>query len=298
MFTGKRTKIVCTMGPACEDESTLRDLIRYGMNVARFNFSHGTHEYHKMVIERVRKVAAELGANVAIMLDTKGPEIRTGVLENHMRINLKTGDEIIVTTENVPGTKDRISIDYPNLPNELKRGNVILIDDGLIELVVRSVEMNNVHCRVTAGGLLGEHKGVTIPNVHLDIPSVTEQDRKDSLFGIEMGIDAISASFIRDADGVREIREILNANGGKGISIFSKIESSIAVKNFDEILAASQGIMVARGDLGVEVPPAEVPHLQKMMIRKCNAVYKPVITATQMLDSMIHNRIPTRAECT
>lgn len=293
----KKTKIVCTMGPSTEDENVLREMIKAGMNVARFNFSHGSHEYHRAGVERVRRIADEVGVPVAILLDTKGPEVRTGELENHQKVTLNTGDHVIVTTDDgVVGTAERFSLDYKNLPNEVEKGSVILIDDGLIGLEVDHVEGTDMHCVVTNGGELGEKKGVNVPNVEIGLPSVTEQDRADIMFGCELGIDAIAASFIRNADAVQEIRNICASMGVDHIAIFPKIESALGVKNFDEILHVSEGIMVARGDLGVEIPAAQVPHVQKEIIRKCKQHYKPVITATQMLDSMIRNPRPTRAE--
>ncbi|MGO5250642.1 pyruvate kinase [Atopobiaceae bacterium LCP21S3_F11] len=296
----KRTKIVCTMGPSTEDENVLRELIKAGMNVARFNFSHGSHEYHRAGVERVRRVSEELGMPVAILLDTKGPEVRTGLLEDGKKITVSTGDEIVVTAqptdESFHGNAGHISLDYLNLPSEVEKGSIILIDDGLVGLEVQSVDGNDMHCVVTNGGEIGERKGVNVPNVNIGLPAVTEQDRADIMFGCELGIDAIAASFIRDAVAVREIREICAQMGAERVSVYPKIECALGVTNFDEILEASSGIMVARGDLGVEVPAHEVPHLQKEMIRKCNAAYKPVITATQMLDSMIRNPRPTRAE--
>lgn len=296
-MSNKKTKIVCTMGPSTEDENVLRELIRNGMNVARFNFSHGSHEYHRAGIERVRRIAAELGIPVAIMLDTKGPEVRTGELKDHKKVTLTTGDDVVITTDdNVIGDAHRFSLDYKNLPNEAVPGSIILIDDGLIGLEVTKVEGTNMYCHVNNGGELGEKKGVNLPNVNIGLPAVTEQDRKDIIFGCELGIDAIAASFIRDAAGVHEIRKICAEHGAERVSVYPKIESAQGVANFDEILEASSGIMVARGDLGVEVPAAKVPHIQKTIIKKCNAAYKPVITATQMLDSMIRNPRPTRAE--
>ena len=296
----KRTKIVCTMGPATESDEVLRELIKNGMNVARFNFSHGSHAYHRQNIERVRSISEELGIPVAIMLDTKGPEVRTGLLEGGQKVTVNTGDKIVVTaqptTEDWHGNAGHISLDYLNLPNEVEKGSVILIDDGLVGLEVDHVEGNDMHCVVTNGGEIGEKKGVNVPNVEIGLPSVTEQDIADIMFGCELGIDAIAASFIRDAAAVREIREICAQMGAERVSVYPKIECALGVTNFDEILEASSGIMVARGDLGVEVPAHEVPHLQKEMIRKCNKAYKPVITATQMLDSMIRNPRPTRAE--
>ena len=288
------------MGPSTEDENVLRELIKAGMNVARFNFSHGSHEYHRAGVERVRRVSEERGMPVAILLDTKGPEVRTGLLEDGKKISVSTGDEIVITAqptdESFHGNASHISLDYLNLPSEVEKGSIILIDDGLVGLEVQSVDGNDMHCVVTNGGEIGERKGVNVPNVNIGLPAITEQDRADIMFGCELGIDAIAASFIRDAAAVREIREICAQMGAERVSVYPKIECALGVTNFDEILEASSGIMVARGDLGVEVPAHEVPHLQKEMIRKCNKAYKPVITATQMLDSMIRNPRPTRAE--
>ncbi len=295
----KKTKIVCTMGPSTEDEDVLRQLILHGMNVARFNFSHGSHEYHRTMIEKVRSLSKELSIPVAILLDTKGPEVRTGVLKDGQKVILETGKSCIVTTDdNVAGTSERFSLDYKNLPNEVEKGSIILIDDGLIGLEVDHVVGTDIHCMITNGGELGEHKGVNAPNVNLSLPSVTAQDRADIMFGCELGIDAIAASFIRDGSAVNEIRKICVEMGTPDVQIFPKIESALGVKNFDEILHEADGIMVARGDLGVEVPAAQVPHIQKTIIKKCNEHYKPVITATQMLDSMQRNPRPTRAEIT
>ena len=293
----KRTKIVCTMGPATEDENVLRQLIENGMNVARFNFSHGSHEYHKAGIERVRRVAEEVGVPVAILLDTKGPEVRTGVLENGEKVHFETGDKTVITTDDdVVGNHDRFSLDFKNLPNEVKPGDRILIDDGLLEFDVDKIEGSNIYCTLANSGDLGERKGVNVPGVDISLPAVTERDREDIIFGCEMGIDAISASFIRDGKGVEEIRQICKDHGRDNVSIYPKIECALGIENFDDILEHASGIMVARGDLGIEIPPEKVPHAQKEMIRKCNEAYKPVITATQMLDSMIRNPRPTRAE--
>ncbi|MGN0287169.1 MAG: pyruvate kinase [Atopobiaceae bacterium] len=296
-MASKRTKIVCTMGPATESDDVLRELIKSGMNVARFNFSHGSHDYHRNNMERVRRISKELGTYVAIMLDTKGPEIRTGLLKDHQKITLETGADTIITTDtSIEGTPERFSLDYENLPKEVTKGSTILIDDGLIGLTVDHVEGNDMYCHVDNGGELGEKKGVNVPNVEVGLPSVTEQDRADIMFGCELGIDAISASFIRNGQAVEEIRDICKQMGAPHVMILPKIESAMGVKNFDEILEHSDGIMVARGDLGVEIPPEQVPHVQKTIIRKCSEAYKPVITATQMLDSMIRNPRPTRAE--
>lgn len=300
MAYSKKTKIVCTMGPATEDEEVLRQLILHGMNVARFNFSHGSHQYHRSMIEKVRRLSSELGIPVAILLDTKGPEIRTGLLEDGKKVTVKTGDTLVVTaqetSEDFHGTAEHISLDYLNLPSEVEKGSIILIDDGLIGLEVDHVDGQDMYCVVTNGGEIGEKKGVNVPNVNVGLPSVTAQDRADIMFGCELGIDAIAASFIRDAKAVEEIRNICIEMGAPNVMIFPKIESALGVQNFDEILRISDGIMVARGDLGVEVPAAQVPHIQKTIIKKCAEHYKPVITATQMLDSMQRNPRPTRAE--
>ena len=292
----KRTKIVCTMGPATEDDNVLRELILHGMNVARFNFSHGSHGYHRRNIERVRRISEELAIPVAILLDTKGPEIRTGELVEHQPVMLKQGERVVVTTREVPGSAECFSIDYPNLPDEVSRGSIILIDDGLIELTVDRVEGPDIYCIIDNGGKLSEHKGVNLPNTEVGLPNVTAQDRADIMFGCELGVVAIAASFVRNGAAVDEIRKICTDMGMRNIQIFSKIESTMAVKNFDEILQHSDGIMVARGDLGVEMPAQTVPHIQKTIINKCANTYKPVIVATQMLDSMTHSPRPTRAE--
>ena len=296
----KRTKIVCTMGPACDSDDKIRAMIKAGMNVARFNFSHGSYEEHKGRIERVRRISAELGMPVGILLDTKGPEVRTGLLKDHQKVEVHTGDKIVVTaqptSEDFLGTSEHISLDYLNLPNEVEKGSVILIDDGLVGMVVDSVEGNDIHCTVSNDGLIGERKGVNMPNVDIALPAITERDRQDILFGLTQNIDYIAASFIRDGAAVEGIRTLCRENGGEHVTIFPKIECALGVKNFDDILEHSDGIMVARGDLGIEIAPELVPHIQKEIIKKCNAAYKPVITATQMLDSMQHNPRPTRAE--
>ena len=298
MSNKPRTKIVCTMGPSTEDDEVLREMIRSGMTVARLNFSHGTHDYHRKNIERVRRIADELGTTIAILTDTKGPEIRTGTNRDHEPFFLKVDDKVVVTTTPVEGTSERFFVDYAALPSEVSPGSTIYIDDGLIGLEVERVEGSDIVCRVINGGFVGEHKGVNIPNVGADLPSVTERDRSDIKFSCEMGVDAIAASFVRNEHAVIEIRELCQKYGRPDMQIFSKIESSLGVSNLDSIIEVSDGIMVARGDLGVEVPPAELPHLQKEIIMKCNYSFKPVITATQMLDSMTHNPRPTRAEVT
>ena len=298
MAVEHRTKIICTMGPATEDDEVLRALITEGMNVARLNFSHGTHEYHRSNIERVRRIAAELGTTVAIMTDTKGPEIRTGLTEDHKPIPLSVGDHVTVTTEPVACTRECISLDYEPLPREISLGSVIYMDDGLIGLTVESIEGNKIHCVVNNNGMLGERKGVNVPGGVSGLPSVTEQDIADIRFSCEMGVDAIAASFVRTGDAVREIRELCKSFGRPDMMIIAKIESKLGIDNFDLILSESDGIMVARGDLGVEIPSADVPQIQKEIIHRCNVAYTPVITATQMLDSMMRSPRPTRAEVT
>ena len=293
----KKTKIVCTMGPACDDDDKLREMMLAGMNVARFNFSHGSHDEHRERVARVRRISEEIGKPIAILLDTKGPEVRTGVLENGEKVRFETGDKTIITTDDgVVGNHERFSLDFKNLPNELKPGDRVLIDDGLLEFDVDKIEGTDIYCTLANSGDLGERKGVNIPGVDISLPAVTERDREDIIFGCELGIDAIAASFIRDGKGVEEIRQICKEHGRDKVSIYPKIECALGIENFDDILEHSSGIMVARGDLGIEIPPEKVPHAQKEMIRKCNEAYKPVITATQMLDSMIRNPRPTRAE--
>ena len=292
----KRTKIVCTMGPATEDDDILRQLMQNGMNVARFNFSHGSHEYHRKNIERVRRIADELGITVAILLDTKGPEIRTGELVDHQKVTLETGDTIVLTTNVVPGSAECVSVNYEGLPNDVQAGSSILIDDGLIGLEVEHVLGTDIHCRILNGGELGERKGVNVPGANISLPSITEQDEADIRFGCELGIDAIAASFVRSGEAVDEIREICQDMNTPDVLIFSKVECALAIDNLRSIIDRSDGIMVARGDLGVEIPEERVPFIQKRIIKYCNNTYKPVITATQMLDSMIRNPRPTRAE--
>ncbi len=294
----KRTKIVCTLGPATEDDDVLRNMMLAGMNVARLNFSHGTYEYHRSNIERVRRIASELGTRVAILTDTKGPEIRTRPNEGHEPIELHAGDVVRVTAQTAQSAPDCVALDYEALPHEVGPGDTIYIDDGLIGLRVDRVDCEDVYCTVVNGGMLGEHKGVNLPNVVVSLPSVTEQDKSDIEFSCQMGVDVIAASFIRDAAAVQEIRDLCKAYGAPGTQIYSKIECAVAVERFEEILAVSDGIMVARGDLGIEIPPSDVPHVQKHIIELCNHEYRPVITATQMLDSMAHNPRPTRAEVT
>ncbi|WED22167.1 pyruvate kinase PykF [Vibrio sp. JC009] len=293
----KKTKIVCTIGPKTESVEKLRELVNAGMNVMRLNFSHGDFAEHGTRIANFRTIIAEQQKELAILLDTKGPEIRTIKLENGDDVDLVAGQEFTFTTDaSVVGNKDVVAVTYAGFANDLTAGNTILVDDGLIEMEVISTTDTEVKCKVLNNGALGENKGVNLPGVSVQLPALSEKDKADLKFGCEQGVDFVAASFIRKAADVKEIRELLDANGGSDIHIISKIENQEGVDNFDEILELSDGIMVARGDLGVEIPAEEVIFAQKMMIEKCNRARKMVITATQMLDSMIKNPRPTRAE--
>jgi pyruvate kinase len=293
----KKTKIVCTIGPKTESVEMLTKLANAGMNVMRLNFSHGNFEEHGQRIENLREVMATSAQPLAILLDTKGPEIRTIKLENGEDFALVAGQEFIFTTDiTVVGNQDRVAVTYPGFAKDLTKGNIILVDDGLIEMEVLETTETEVKCKVLNNGDLGENKGVNLPGVSVKLPALSEKDKADLVFGCEQGVDFVAASFIRKEDDVKEIRALLTANGGEKIQIISKIENQEGVDNFDSILEASDGIMVARGDLGVEIPVEEVIFAQKMMIEKCNRARKVVITATQMLDSMIKNPRPTRAE--
>ena len=291
----KKTKIICTMGPAVDNEEQLRALVLAGMDAARFNFSHGTHESHLATLVKVKRVRDELGAAVATILDTKGPEIRVKSFESGP-VTLVEGDKFTLTTSEVPGTSERVSVTYSNLHNELRPGCRVLIDDGLIELQVSEIRGQDIECTVVCGGELSSNKSINIPDVHIQLPSLTEKDREDLRFAVEQDFDFVAASFVRKASDVEDIRACLHEYGGDHIRIISKIENREGVDNLEEIIAASDGLMVARGDLGVEIPAHEVPILQKRMISKTRMAGKPVITATQMLDSMIRNPRPTRAE--
>ena len=284
------------MGPRTMDKIILKELIAGGMNVARFNFSHGSYEEHAERIALVRQVSEQLGIPVALMLDTKGPEIRTGLLKDGKKVSLEQGKEFTLYTEEREGDETGCSITYQQLVYDVRKGDTILIDDGLIGLEVQRVSADKIECIIKNGGELGERKGVNVPNVKIHLPGVTQKDREDILFGIEQGVDYIAASFVRNSDCIMDIREILEDNHGRDIGIIAKIENAEGEENIDEILDAADGIMVARGDLGVEIPADQVPHIQKKIINKCNRKCKPVVTATQMLDSMIRNPRPTRAE--
>ncbi len=291
----RKTKIVCTLGPATNDKETVKKVVEAGMNVARFNFSHGDHEEHKQRFDLVREVEEETGVPIGIMLDTKGPEIRTGEMEGD-KIELKEGSELIISEEDVLGTPVKISVSYKELADDMNVGDKILIDDGLIELEVTDIDGKDIVTKVLNGGELGTRKGVNLPGVNVNLPALTDKDISDIKFGVEEGIHFIAASFVRKANDVIEIRKLLEESSNEDIFIIAKIENQEGVENLDSILEVADGIMVARGDLGVEIPAEKVPIVQKMMIRKCNKASKPVITATQMLDSMIRNPRPTRAE--
>ena len=290
----RKTKIVCTLGPATDGEGVLREMMLAGMNVARFNFSHGTHPEHKARLEQVKALRQELNLPVAAMLDTKGPEVR---LKNFAggSVTLQEGQEFTLTVEDVEGDATRCAVTYAELPQDVKAGDTILLDDGLVRLAVLSTTASAIRCRVENGGVMKDHKGVNVPGVSLSMPYMSQQDREDILFGMEEGFDFIAASFVRSAADVRELRKLLESRKSR-IRIIAKIENQEGVDNIDEILEAADGIMVARGDLGVEIPAAKVPILQKQIIRKGLQAGKPVITATQMLDSMMRNPRPTRAE--
>ncbi|MEF2243416.1 MULTISPECIES: pyruvate kinase [unclassified Paenibacillus] len=290
----RKTKIVCTIGPSSESLENTKKLIQAGMNVARLNFSHGDFEEHGNRIKNIKFANEEMGTSVAILLDTKGPEIRLGSLKEEYE--LIQGEEVTLTTEEIVGDNKRMPVTYSNLPNDLTVGATVLIDDGLIGLSVERIEGTEIYCRVINSGPVKSKKGVNVPGVKISLPGITEKDANDIIFGIEQGIDFIAASFVRKASDVLEIRELLERHNAKHIQIISKIENQEGVDNLDEIIEVSDGLMVARGDLGVEIPPEEVPLVQKNMIKKCNRAGKPVITATQMLDSMQRNPRPTRAE--
>ena len=285
------------MGPASLKEDVLESMFKAGMNIARFNFSHGTHEYHKNGMELFRKVRNKLKLPAAVLLDTKGPEIRIGEFEDGS-VELVNGQSFTFTTEKCSGSNERVSITYEKLPDEIDVGTRILIDDGRLELKVNAIEGKEIQCKVITGGTLSGKKGINIPGVHLNMPYISEQDESDLRFGIEMDVDFVAASFVRSKDDLIALRKLLDYYGGHSIRIIAKIENAEGVENFDEILANCDGIMVARGDMGVEIAFEKLPGIQKQFIRKCYRAGKMVITATQMLETMIHSKTPTRAEIT
>lgn len=293
----RKTKIVCTLGPACLKEDVLEEMLQNGMNVARFNFSHGTHEYHKNAIELFRRVRDRLRLPAAVMLDTKGPEIRLKDFEKG-KITLHRGDTFVLTAEDRMGDETGASISYADLPRQLSKGIRILLDDGRVAMTVMEATDTEIRCRVEVGGVLSNHKSINIPNFHIDMPYISKSDEEDLIFGVEQNVDFVAASFVRCKEDVIGLRKFLDYHGGHNIKIISKIENIEGVNNFDEILKHSDGIMVARGDMGVEVAFERLPGIQKRFIRKCYQSGKMVITATQMLESMIHSATPTRAEIT
>lgn len=293
----RKTKIVCTLGPACLKEDVLEEMLKNGMNIARFNFSHGTHEYHKNAIEMFRRVRDRMNLPAAVMLDTKGPEIRLKDFEGG-KVTLHRGDEFTLTVEDRMGDATGASISYPDLPRQLSAGIRILLDDGRVAMTVLDATEKEIRCRVDVGGVLSNHKSINIPNFHIDMPYINKNDEADLIFGIEQDVDFIAASFVRCKEDVIGLRKFLDYHGGHSIKIISKIENIEGVNNFDEILKHSDGIMVARGDMGVEVAFERLPGIQKRFIRRCYQSGKMVITATQMLESMIHSSTPTRAEIT
>ena len=291
----RRTKIVCTLGPSTDKEDVLRNLMKNGMNVARMNFSHGTHEEQKARLDMIKKLREELNLPVAALLDTKGPEIRIGDVEGG-KLELKPGQEFTLTTEEMLGTEKKVTITYKELYKDVEPGDSILIDDGLIGMEVVRIDESDIVCRVKNGGFISNHKGVNVPGVELNMPFVSPKDLADIVFAVEQDYDFIAASFTRTAEDIMEIRKILQEHGGEKIHIIAKLENKQGVKNCEDILRVADGIMIARGDMGVEIPLEEVPVIQKELIRKAMHMGKPVITATQMLDSMMKNPRPTRAE--
>lgn len=291
----RKTKIICTIGPSCENENILTKMCENGMNVARLNFSHGTHEEHREKIKLVKRVREKLGLPIALMLDTKGPEYRIKTFENK-RITLNDGDKFIFTTEDVVGNQERVSVNYKNLTHDLNIGDTIMVNNGLVKFHVDKIEDTDVFCTVTIGGEISDRKSMNFPNKVLKNDYLSEYDKKDLLFGIENEVDFVAASFVSTKKDVEDLRNFLDENGGDYISIIAKIENRAGVDNIDEICEVADGIMVARGDLGVEIPFMEVPSVQKYLIQKCRLLGKRVITATEMLESMIHNARPTRAE--
>lgn len=291
----RRAKIICTIGPACDSESAMRDLLRRGMDIARLNFSHGTHEEHARNIQRLRRAAPREGRTVCILQDLQGPKIRTGQLERHQPVLLKTGSLVTITPQNIAGNAARISTRFPDLARELTAGARVLLSDGLIELRVESVKGKDVVCEVINGGVLGEHKGINLPGVALSIQALTAKDRKDLEFGLKQGVNAVALSFVRSAADVKAVKKII-WDQGSDVPVIAKLEKPQAIDQLEEILGVADGVMVARGDLGVEMAPEKVPVIQKHVIRRAAAWRRPVITATQMLESMIENPRPTRAE--
>lgn len=291
----RKTKIICTIGPASDNDATLEKMIEAGMNVARLNFSHGTHEEHKQKIELVKRVREKMNLPIAIMLDTKGPEYRIKTFKDH-KVELKDGGKFILTTEDIEGDETRVSVNYDKLPEQLSIGDKVLVNNGLVILVVESIEGPNVICNVEVGGVLSDRKSMNFPNKIMVGDYLSDKDKADLLFGIENGVDFVAASFVSTKKDMEEIRTFLDSNGGSDIEVIAKIENRAGVDNIEEICELASGIMIARGDLGVEIPFIEVPSVQKKLIKKCRLLGRRVITATEMLESMITNPRPTRAE--
>lgn len=293
----RKTKIICTLGPATDQEGIMDSLIQEGMDVARFNFSHGTHKEQKTRLDQLKKLREKHGKHIAALLDTKGPEIRIGCFENH-KVILQEGQTFTLTTQDLPGTQEKVSITYKNLYQDVKPGDSILIDDGLVEMEVQTIRGQDIACLVKNGGMISDQKGVNVPGVSLNMTFISKKDLDDLMFGIQEDFDFVAASFTRTADDIRAIRKVLNDNGGSSINIIAKIENQQGVDNIDAIIDAADGIMIARGDMGVEIPLEKVPIIQKEIIKKVYRAGKQVITATQMLDSMMIHPRPTRAEAT
>lgn len=293
----RKTKIVCTLGPSTDNEDILKQMMLAGMDVARCNFSHGTYDNHRQRMEMIRKIRKETGKPVAILLDTRGPEVRVKKFKDG-KVTLEENQLFTLTSDEVEGSVDKVSVTYNRLYEDLEVGMRVLIDDGLIEMKVEQIDQKNIVCRVINGGTVSDHKGVNVPDVDLSMPYISEKDREDILFGISQDVDFIAASFVQKKEDIIQLRRLLEKNGGSDIKIISKIENKQGVTNIDDIIAVSDGIMVARGDMGVEIPYEDVPVIQKKIIRKVYQTGKQVITATQMLESMIRNPRPTRAETT
>ncbi len=291
----RKTKIICTIGPACENEETLTEMCQAGMNVARLNFSHGTHEDHQKKIDLIKQVRTKLGLPIAIMLDTKGPEYRIRTFQNH-KVTLNDGDTFTFTTDDIIGDETRVSVNYSHLIDDLSVGDTILVNNGLVIFEVERLEGSNAVCKVLTGGVLSDQKSMNFPNRLLKHDYLSEQDKSDLLFGIQNDVDFVAASFVSNKSDMQDLRDFLDENGGKDIDVIAKIENRSGVDNIDEICELANGIMIARGDLGVEIPFMEVPSVQKFLIQKCRLLGKRVITATEMLESMIQNPRPTRAE--
>ena len=291
----RKTKIICTIGPSSDNEVTLSKMFEAGMNVARLNFSHGTHEEHQAKIDLVKKVRDDMQLPIAIMLDTKGPEYRIKTFENK-KVELKEGQSFTLTTEDIVGDETKVAVTYEKLPQQLKIGDRVLVNNGLVILEVKDITDTEVKCEVIAGGVLSDRKSMNFPNKVMEGPFLSEQDKKDLLFGIKNDVDFVAASFVSNKDNMLEMRDFLDSNGGQDIEIIAKIENRAGVDNIEEICEIASGIMIARGDLGVEIPFIEVPSVQKQLIKKCRLLGRRVITATEMLESMITNPRPTRAE--